>query len=417
MKAEIIAVGTELLLGDIINTNAHYLANQLAEMGFIVYHQSVVGDNPARLQELVTQAKNRSDIIIFSGGLGPTKDDLTKETVAKVFGDKLILDPIELAKIKNYFKTTNRQYTDNNEKQAFVPEKGRKIENDNGTAPGIFFEDNGTVAILLPGPPKELIPMFTDKVKPILQAYQKTSLFSVNLNVFGIGESFLEGKIEKFLAMENPTCALYAKQGEVRIRVTAMAETSLLAEQLCMPVCDDIKAVIGDNIYGHDAENLATIVVQLLQKNNLTVATAESCTGGMLSSALTGVSGSSDVISLGICSYSNEIKHKMLGVSLKTINDFTAVSKETACEMALGIKKCAESDFGVGITGYAGPTGGTETNPVGTVYIAVCFKEKTYVKRISSGGRGRNHVRYMACQQALDMLRRLVLNIDIKDLL
>ena len=409
MNAEIIAVGTELLLGDILNTNAQYLSKQLAEMGFTVHHQSVVGDNPTRLFDTISHAKSRSDLIILSGGLGPTEDDLTKETVAKVFNDTLVLDEDELNKIKQYFVNTKRTFSKNNEKQAYIPSNGMKLINNNGTAPGVVFKDKEKIAILLPGPPKELVPMFKEEVVPYLEQFQNSSIYSINLNVFGIGESLLEGEIKTFLDMQNPTCALYAKQGEVRIRVTAKAKNKETAKAMCLPICEDIKKVIGDKIYSTKDEDLETVVVNLLKENNMTISIAESCTGGLLSSKITDISGASEVLGLSICTYSNENKIKMLGVKKETIEKYTEVSKEVATEMAIGINQLTNSTFSIATTGYAGPTGGTSENPIGTVYIAVVYNGETIVKKISLGGRGRSHVKFMACQHALNMVRQIII--------
>ncbi len=413
MKAEIINVGTELLLGDILNTNSQYLASQLANMGFSVYRQTVIGDNSNRLADVVLQAKKRCDLLIFTGGLGPTDDDLTKETVAKAFNDSLVYDDEEYQKIVEYFKNTTRPCTQNNKKQAFLPVNGGKFENDNGTAPGVYFTDNGCTAILLPGPPKELIPMFENKVVPFLQPYISGCIYSINLNVFGIGESNLETKIKNFLDMQNPTVALYAKHGEVRIRVTAFEQDKQQAKNSCNEICSQIKNVIGDYIYGTNDDTLESVLVELLKTKQLKISTCESCTGGMLSQRLTDVSGASQVFEMGVCSYSNRIKNKIVGVCNDTLQAYTEVSNQVASEMADGVLKLSGADYAVSTTGIAGPTGGTEQNPVGTVYIAVKNKdERCILKRITVGGRGRYHVKHMACQYALDMVRRDILQLE-----
>ncbi|MEG2770630.1 MAG: CinA family nicotinamide mononucleotide deamidase-related protein, partial [Oscillospiraceae bacterium] len=316
-------------------------------------------------------------------------------------------------KIKKYFETTCRPYTDNNEKQAYIPQKGGKFVNDNGTAPSVYFVDGDTTAILLPGPPKELVPLFETKIKPFLAKFQKGVLHSINLNVFGIGESALECKVKDFLNRQNPTSALYAKNGEVRLRVTALGENETAAEKMCIPTVNEIKAIIGDNIYGTNDDTLESVVVALLLKHHKTLATAESCTGGMLSQRITAISGSSEVFGCGICTYQNKFKEKLLNVSGKTLEEFDAVSKETATEMANGVKKLADSDLGVSITGFAGPTGGNKKDPVGTVYICVSHDGKNDIRRIQAAGRGRNHVRHMACQHALDMIRRILSDIPL----
>ena len=415
MKAEIIAVGTELLLGDILNTNAQFLSKQLAEMGFSVYHQSVVGDNAERLYRLVKQAQTRSELIVFYGGLGPTDDDLTKQTVARAFDDELVFDRDEMDKISSYLTATNKPVTKNNEKQAYVPKKGGKFENEKGTAPGVYFEKDGCTAVLLPGPPSELQPLFLNKVKPFLAKYQKGALHSVSLRIFGIGESELEGRVMRFLNGSNPTAALYAKPGEVLLRVTAYAETEEKAYDMCMPTVDMIKNELGSLIYGYDDDSLESVAVKLLKEKGLKLATAESCTGGMLSQRITSQSGASEVFDCGVCSYANEIKHKILGVKNETLAEFGAVSPQVAAQMAQGAALLANADIGIGITGIAGPGGGTPQKPVGLIYVGAYYKNKIYVKQLNVGGRGRNHARHMACQNALDMIRRLCLEIEINN--
>ncbi|MDD3430279.1 MAG: competence/damage-inducible protein A [Oscillospiraceae bacterium] len=408
MKAEIIAVGTELLLGDIVNTNAQYLAKELAQLGITVHYQSVVGDNPARLTECVKQAKSRSDILLFSGGLGPTEDDLTKETVAAAFGDTLVFDAAQMEKIESFFKRTGRPMAPNNRKQAMIPAHGKKIENDNGTAPGVIFADGTQYAILMPGPPKELKPMFEARVKPFLKSLCGGAIVSISMREFGIGESHLETIVKPFLDDTNPTTALYAKDGEVLLRITAKAESTLQAQSICAARADEVQAALGAFYYGRDVDGLEEVVVPLLAQKQLQIATAESCTGGLLSSRITNVSGASSVFSFGCCTYANIAKEKAIGVSHATLQQFGAVSSQTAGEMAAGVAKAASAHIGVGITGIAGPTGGTPEKPVGLVYIGVYYNQKVYIKKITEGERGRAHVRWMATQNALDMVRRLL---------
>ena len=307
MTAEIIAVGTELLLGDILNTNAQFLSQQLAQLGVTVHFQSVVGDNPARLESVVRLAMQRSDLLVFSGGLGPTDDDLTKQTVARAFEDELRLDGEELARIRAFFTAWGRTMPPNNEKQAYVPVRGRKLHNANGTAPGMLFEAKagGKWAVLLPGPPAELQPMFLNEVRPWLAGLTNCALHSLTLRVAGIGESHLEGKVAHLLSGENPTAALYAKTGEVFIRITAKARDAAAAAAMCRALAGEFYAVLGDAVYGEDGETLAAAVVHALQKTGATAATAESCTGGLVSAALTDVPGASEVFGFGACTYSN----------------------------------------------------------------------------------------------------------------
>lgn len=414
MEAEIIAVGTELLLGDILNTNAQFLSRELASLGISVHFQTVVGDNPARLQSVVDLARSRSELLVFSGGLGPTDDDLTKETVARAYGDSLRFDAEELEKIRAFFEAWGRTMPENNRKQAMVPVHGRKIPNDNGTAPGMVFEDTrapGRYAVLLPGPPKENQPMFLTYVKPWLASLSDSVLHSMTLRVTGIGESHLEGKIRALLQNANPTAAVYAKTSEVLIRITAKAGTQEEAVRMCESYSAHFYDVLGDCVYAADADSLEEVVVQALAQRGQTVATAESCTGGLLSQRITSVPGASAVFAYGACTYANEIKEKMLGVRHETLEQYGAVSPETAAEMARGVRAAAGADFGVGITGIAGPDGGTPEKPVGLVYVAACDAENVYVEKLVITGRPRETVRACSAHHALEIVRRLSLGL------
>lgn len=415
MNAEIISVGTELLLGDILNTNAQFLAQQLAELGFGVFHQEVVGDNPDRLRETVERAKANNHVVLLTGGLGPTDDDLTKQTVAQVYGDELVMDEEELASLTRYFEQRGYPMTPNNAKQAMTPKQGSKLPNSNGTAPGAYFEQDGKCAFLMPGPPREMKPMFLQQVRPVLEGMQDATIRSRVLRVFGIGESSLEDLIHPMLQCQNPTTALYAKTGEVHIRITARAATAQQALQLCDTRVAELKNELGDMVYAENGENLQTTLVKLLQKNNQTVATAESCTGGLLSGRITSVPGASAVFGFGLCSYANEVKQNMLGVKAQTLDEFGAVSSNTAVEMAFGAQKLGNATFGVGITGIAGPDGGTQEKPVGLVYVAVSTQDLAWVKQLHLGGREREVVRILATHHALDMVRRLSLHKEIPD--
>ncbi len=415
MKAEIICVGTELLLGDILNTNAQFLSKELAAMGFSVYFQTVVGDNTERLEEAIALAKSRCDLLVFSGGLGPTEDDLTKETVAKAFHDELVLDEKVLENLKALF--AKRHYggmTHNNYKQAYVPVKGNILENKNGTAPGAVFYDAEKIAILLPGPPREMELMFQNAVRPMLQAMQDSVITSLVLNTFGIGESSLEEMVLPLLNGTNPTAALYAKEGEVHIRITAKAETEELAWQMCEAYAKQFEPILGAHIYGRNSEGLEYEVVHALAKTNETIATAESCTGGLLSGRITAVPGASSVFECGVCSYSGRIKHALLGVPQSLLNLYSEVSGQVAIAMAQGAAKLAGANYGAGITGIAGPTGGTEDKPVGLVYVAVWYNGKAYLKKLLLTGADRGRVRRMATQHTLDMVRRLANGVAVE---
>ncbi len=409
MTAEIIAVGTELLLGNILNTNAKFLSEQLALLGINVHFQSVVGDNAQRLKSVVELAKKRSDIIILSGGLGPTQDDMTKQTVCEVFNDELEIDEEEHEKLKNFFCVMGRHMTQNNVRQAMLPIRGQKIVNNNGTAPGVIFVDDNKYAILLPGPPKELHPMFLNNVKPFLEKLSNNVLHSIMLNVIGIGESHLETMVEHLLQAENPTSALYAKTGEVSIRITAKAKTQIEASEMCNKTAEEFKSILGDYIYAQNASSLESAVVKLLIKEGKSVSTAESCTGGLVAQMITSIENSSKIFGYGITAYANEAKVQLLGVKQNTLNKYGAVSANTAAEMAIGVRELSNSDFGIGITGIAGPGGGTLDKPVGTVFVAVSDKQNVYIQKIEMQNRARDFVRVHSANRALDTLRRLVL--------
>lgn len=405
MNAEIICVGTELLLGDILNTNAQYLSRRLAELGFNVFSQSVIGDNSARLSIQLKESLSRSEVIILSGGLGPTEDDITKEITAKVLGLPLELHTETLEKIKEYFARTGRVMSENNRKQAFTIKGATVLENENGTAPGYIVKKKNNTIILLPGPPSELVPMFEDKVMPVLSEMGGGVILSHNLRVFGIGESLAAEQCGELTEKENPTVATYAKPGEVDIRITAKAANTKKAEDMCRPVIDKIKERFGTNIYGVDCESLQERVVELLKNSGKKLATAESCTAGMLSSRITEISGSSDVFEMGVTAYANYIKVQALGVSESVIKAKGAVCPEVAAQMAVGIRSMCSADIGVGITGVAGP-GESEGKPAGLVYIAVADKNQVFVRKIMCRGSNRDNTRIIASSTALDMVRR-----------
>ncbi len=414
MTAEIIAVGTELLLGDILNTNAQFLARELAALGISVYYQTVVGDNPARLEGVVRQARARSDLLVFTGGLGPTEDDLTKQTVARAYGDGLRLDEEELEKIRAFFARWGRTMPENNRRQAYVPVRGRKIVNNNGTAPGMIFEDAdvpGHYAVLLPGPPQENQPMFLDSVRPWLQSLSRRALHSVNLRVMGIGESHLQEKVGPLLTHENPTAALYAKTAEVVIRLTAGADTDAQAQALCQAYAKRFYDILGDHIYAEGEDGLEFAVVHALAGRGKTVATAESCTGGLVSGRITAVPGSSEVFGYGLCTYANEAKERLLGVPAQMIAAHGVVSAPVAAAMARGVRRLAGADIGLGITGIAGPGGGSAQKPVGLVYLAAADEHHTWVEQLLVSRRPRQSVRNIAAQHGLELIRRTALGL------
>ena len=407
MTAEIICVGTELLLGDILNTNAQFLSRELAELGISVLHQHVIGDNPARLKELVLQAKSRSNLLIFSGGLGPTEDDLTKETVAEAFGDTLAFDETEWQKILDFFARTNRRPTENNRKQAMCPTRGHKLINDHGTAPGAWFEDeNGHCAALMPGVPREMKAMWAEQVRPILLHRQNCTIHSRTLRVLG-GESNLEYRVRALLENPNPTAAIYCKTGECEIRITARAQNDAEAQTMCRAYAKKFYDLLGDAVYDEDVAGLEETVVHTLQANGLTIATAESCTGGMIAQRLTSVSGASEVFGYGFVTYWEQAKAKLVGVDPAVIAQYNVVSAPVAAQMALGAAKAAGADIAVSVTGLAGPGGGDAVRPVGTVYLGAARGETVYVKKLSVSRPDRALVRARAAQAALELALRL----------
>lgn len=413
MTAEIICVGTELLLGDIVNTNAQFLSRELAELGISVLHQHVIGDNPARLEELVRQAKSRSNLLIFSGGLGPTEDDLTKETVAAAFEDTLHFDEAEWQKILDFFARTNRRPTPNNRKQAMVPTRGCKLENAHGTAPGAWFEDGGCAAALMPGVPREMKAMWAEQVRPRLLAKQNCTIHSKTLRVLG-GESSIASKAAALFDGENPTAAIYCKTGESEIRVTARAADAAAAEQLCDEKLAQFRQVLGPNAYDVDVPGLEYTVVRLLAENHLTAATAESCTGGLVAEKLTNVPGSSEVFGFGFVTYAEAAKTRLLGVSPELIEQYNVVSAPVAVAMARGALEVSGADLAIGITGIAGPGGALPDKPVGTVYLAGEDRRTGagWVQRLELGGyHDRAIIRTRTALYALDLFRRMALGL------
>lgn len=408
MNAEILTVGTELLLGDILNTNAQYLARELARMGIPVHYQSTVGDNPERLRRTLAQALERSDIILTSGGLGPTKDDLTKETICSLLEQPLALHEPSLAWIRTYFARTGRTMSANNEKQAMLPAGCTVFSNAVGTAPGCGIEKGGKHILMLPGPPRELVPMFETDARAYLQSFTQGTIVSRNLRVFGIGESTLEGYVNDLVDLANPSCALYAKDGEVLIRVTAMAPDAGAAERLLEPLVGQLRQRLEDFIYGEEVESLEQVVVEQLRRHGKTVATAESCTGGLVAEKITRIPGASEIFSYGVCTYANEAKTRELGVSAKLLATQGAVCEQVAMQMAAGARERAGADIGVGVTGIAGPGGGSAEKPVGLVYIALADRERVWGRKLllGRGGAERDHVRNLTSLYVLDLIRR-----------
>ncbi len=407
-SAEIIAVGTELLLGNTLNSDAQMVSQALSELGINVYYHTVVGDNPERLRAAVTLAKSRADILLTTGGLGPTFDDLTKQTLAACFGKKLVLHEEELAKIQAYFARIGRVMTKNNEQQAWLPEGCEVLDNPWGTAPGCAFEAEGKHVIMLPGPPRECRPMMYERAVPYLKRLSDAAIVSHQIRIFGMGESGVEDKIRPIAEhMQNPTLAPYAKEGQVLLRVTGKAESEAAADALTQPVVHQVCEMLGDVVYDIDSPSLEDTVVRRLREHGLTLATAESCTGGLLSKKITDIPGSSEVFPGGVCSYSNRAKELMLGVPHAVLEEHGAVSRECAMEMARGAALMFGADIGVSVTGIAGPDGGTEEKPVGTVYVALAANGMCWCKCLHHQ-RDRGSVRNMAALTALDMVRRYI---------
>ena len=410
MVVELISVGTELLLGNIVNTNAQFLAEQCASLGLSLYFQTVVGDNKERLESTIQLAMSRSDIIILTGGLGPTEDDLTKESVANVCELPLVLDETTKIRIEQYFKNSvYKEIPESNWKQAMIPNGAKVLENNNGTAPGLIVEKDSKTIILLPGPPNELYPMFKEQVAPYLNQMQPEIITSTTVKICGIGESQVEDKIKDLIKVQtNPTIAPYAKTGEVHLRITAKASSEADGKKLIKPVVQELKDRFGIAIYTTKEESLEEVVINLLRKKGLSLATAESCTGGMLGSRIVGVSGASDIYKIGYITYSNKAKRKCIDVKKDTLKKYGAVSKETARELARGGAFQSGADVCLGITGIAGPNGGTEEKPVGLVYISCFYNNSIYVDKYIFKG-NRQKIREQATVKALDTIRRCIL--------
>lgn len=409
MKAEIITVGTEILLGDIVNTNSQFLAKELASLGLDVYYQSTVGDNESRLMDTLNESLDRSDIIITTGGLGPTNDDITKEVAAKCFNQELVFYNDIWKDIKQYFEKIGVEPTENNKKQAYFPKDCIILNNSNGTAPGAILKKENKIIIVLPGPPKEMIPMFNNELKKYLENLTDYKLISRTLRFFGIGESELEDKLSDIINNQtNPTIAPYAKEGEVTLRITAKSYTKDDADNLIDEVENKIKTLVGKYLYGYGETTLEETVAKLLVEKNLTIAVSESCTGGMVSSTLIDYPGISQVFMEGCVTYSNEAKMSRLGVKKETLDSFGAVSTETAIEMAKGVAMNLKTNVGLSTTGIAGPGGGTTEKPVGLVYIGLYINGKTKVKKLNLAG-SREKIRVKATKEALNFLRLALL--------
>ena len=414
--AEIIGVGTELLLGNTANTDAQDISQTLSELGINVFFHTVVGDNPERLKQAVRIARERADIIITTGGLGPTYDDLTKQTLAEAFGKKLLFNEAEAQHLREFFakRLHNMEMTENNLQQAMFPEDCVIFENAVGTAPGCAFEADGKHILMLPGPPRECRNMMKVCVVPYLKKLSDVEIHSHNIHIFGMGESSVEARLRDMMkSLENPTLAPYAKASEVMLRLTAKAHSQDEAEKLMAPVMEKVQAVMGDLIYGIDTISLENTVVSLLKNAGKTLAVAESCTGGLLAKRVTDIPGASQVFLGGIVAYSNSAKISLLGVDAALIAEKNAVSREVAIAMATRVRETLNADIGIGITGLAGPDSDESGQTPGTVFIALSTSNETHV-RAPAVFADRSRIRVAGASNALDMLRRYLTEKPVK---
>ena len=411
MKTEIITVGTEILLGDILNTNTHYLSNELANMGIDVYYQITVGDNEQRLLSQLKESFKRSDLVILTGGLGPTEDDITKEVCAKYFNMEMEFHEQSWDKIIEIHNKMNRKPTENNRKQAYFPKGSLILPNKYGTAPGCIMEKDKKTIIVMPGPPKEMKPMFDNYVKPFLLKDNKNILKSKVLRIIGIGESKIENDLLDLIDKQiNPTIATYAKDGECTVRITAKGKNEKEVESLIEPISNEIKSRFKEKVYGEDDTAIEDEVAKILVEKNLKISVAESCTGGMVSSSLINYPGISSVFMEGCVTYSNEAKMMTLNVKKETLNTVGAVSEQCAKEMSEGVAARHNTNIGLSTTGIAGPEGGSEDKPVGLVYMGITINNKTIVKKYIFNG-NRQQIRSRACKTLLNDLRLELLKI------
>ncbi len=411
--AELIAVGTELLLGNIANTDAQMISQGLSQLGINVYYHTVVGDNPQRVRQAVDIARGRADILITTGGLGPTCDDLTKVAVAQAFGKELVYHEPSAQRIRERFAQRGTPVTENNFQQAMVPEGCTVLDNDWGTAPGVAFQADGTHVLMLPGPPRECAMMFRHRALPYLQQLADGVIASRTVKTFGIGESAAEALLRDLMnALHNPTLAPYAKPTGTELRITAHAPTREEALRLIAPVEEQVKAILGDKVIGVDVDSLEEVCFALLKDRGLTVGTAESCTGGLLAKLLTDLPGSSALFRGGVVSYTNGVKAGLLGVPQDLLDRYGAVSPQVAEAMARGAKAALGCDIALSTTGVAGPDADDRGNPIGLVYLGLAWGDQCQVTEFHAGPVERERVRRQAAQTALDLLRRHLTGLD-----
>ncbi len=417
--AELLSVGTELLLGNILNSDARDLSRELAAMGINVYYHTVVGDNPERLRAAVELARSRADILITTGGLGPTCDDLTKQVLAEAFGKKLVFHPECAKAIRDYFARSGRTMTPNNLQQAVLPEGCTILDNDWGTAPGCAFQAGDNYVVMLPGPPRECIPMFREKAAPWLARLSEGIIWSRTLRIFGLGESQVEDKLrDRMNELTNPTLAPYAKEGEVELRITAKADTREQAASLIAPVEREVRELLGDLVYGADVTSLEQVVLAALKEKGSTLGTAESCTGGLIAKRLTDLPGASAVFRGGVVSYTNEVKANVLGVPQALLDEQGAVCADVAQAMAEGARRVLDCDLAVSATGVAGPDSDERGDPVGLVYVALAAPDGCWVRQLHLAGPSdrRDRVRTLAASHAFDMVRRYLAGLPVEEI-
>lgn len=407
MKTAILSVGTEILFGQIVNTNTVYLSQQMNMLGFDVMYHYTVGDNPKRVEEMIDLAFQDCDLILTTGGLGPTQDDLTKEVACKALDDTLVMMDDVLEEITKYFKTLGREMTENNKKQAIMPSRATVFHNDAGTAPGFALEKDGKYIICMPGPPREMKRMFQKSVVPFLQSMTDGALYYRQIRFFGIGESMLETQLLDLIDNQtDPTLATYAKEGECSLRIASKRDTEEEAEHAVDEMLEKVKERVGHYIYSCDDEELAQVVADRLMEQGLTLSSAESCTGGMFASTMTDIPGISQCFDRGLVTYSNQAKMEELGVSAGTLEKFGAVSEETALEMVEGLKRVSGSDVCISVTGIAGPGGGSEEKPVGLVYIGFSYGDKKICKKIQMRNVNRSWNRHYTLLCMLNVIYR-----------
>lgn len=421
-NAEILCIGTELLLGQVLNTNAHFLSEQLAELGVNCFYHTTVGDNMPRMKKALQDALNRADVVVITGGLGPTPDDLTHEMLAEFFNVGVEFDESVLNRLKSFFEQRGVPMPESNQKQAYRPRGADKLPNPRGTAPGVVWQlsgeilanagidrpDSERIVVTFPGVPSEMKAMWAETVRPLLaKKFGPGIVLSCELRHYGIGESALAEKYSHLLNLENPTVAPYAGIGECRLRVTARAATLSEAQKIAQPIIDEIRRDSKFLCYGQDQDTLESVVGNALAQKRQTISIAESCTGGLVSKRLTDVPGSSRYVALNVVTYSNDAKREMLKVSKDTLDRFGAVSSETAKAMAEGVQLLSGADIGLAITGIAGPDGGTDDKPVGLVYIGISTDEATAVRRYNHPSHlSRVDIRQRASSDALNLVRQ-----------